>query len=1101
MPTTDTKLAFPRPSACLLRPCHQTILWSKNGIICYALHAETGPNLNITFLENTDGKNWQLAPSQGLTIRPLDARTAQKLVLVQWSNISTDLAVFDELGNFYILLAGVGLLKNKRLLKSGTPGTQSTSSAGNVATASKWTVNGPNLGAPTGGNSSTSLAGKETNGTSKASTPLKGSNNSAQSGTGSGSADKDNGVLNNKTEEQEAPSYELTSYNHTEMIYRDIQSGASGQPLQGQCVAFKWLMVDKPQIVNKPAKWSAESNSYVYSIQQYKLQLLVHPIPTKQACLAVRQSGIVDLYYQGEHKVEYHKLSVDLGAGRTASRLNLTHASIGFSADKKIIITALDVALNLILTFSLALDWGFLVASALRQSKDPHYHTPKEEQTPPSLVSTLVHQMKPSASMCVGVSASAESDSRDDAMDLDIFPNAANERDRSAFIEANRLVLIDTLSPYHAQTATLDVLITYEHISLDPKQSVSFKTQRFQYMDVSSTVPSCFSAVGGSGNAQTGQLYSLVLQDVLSIPGRFQSLSLALSESIILFALESGDFVPISRSTWKSLGNSTEVKKEEIQTPSTKTVDTLATLFDCGFCFPTLLCEDRHFAYAVSPNMTSVVYFQPSCRDSLSLAVLRKTSRIEEHQLASIGFAHTHAHACYSNACSDDLMVLIKTEYDKIQSKEQQHSFLEKLNTEAHCAINFHLSSFGKESVDKLLSNPPLQKLLSLQLALSDLADNKKTRDIAWVVLNLRFTSFGIMFTLSSIYRQMSKKKSVEDTLEDSIHRAECVYLLVGNVKWLIDFIVYLNQELAQLLLSKQDREHSLVTVENSIALPIILSKIPRLFLMYALSSIGKTHEILKKLHKDLSEHNKLFTPMKEALDRFLGACSSLPWKVSNFESFLRECEGHISKELAPKLADRALLLRMEQDLFCRGKIPAEYVMMANAVIERHGHSISRDTKLSELFFYDTSWIAVGAACYRNGNESENTPATNPAPNYPKGAIHEPMDVDDGSSRPRKIAKKMVGTLIRQPYSKHEAVDALRKIFISCSSPVFSGGPSQMGRGYISADKVRKCVRCRSVSLVADPLVFDTPHVIALWTMVFQRTCICGSAWVNCIYT
>ncbi|RKP32684.1 hypothetical protein METBISCDRAFT_11921 [Metschnikowia bicuspidata] len=950
----------------LPRLLHCAISWSKTGIICYSLAGDTGPNLNITFLENIDGKNWQLAPAQTLTIRPVDTQPAQKVVFVQWSNISTDLAVFDELGNFYILLAGVGLLQNRGVEKL-TP------------------------------------------------TPKP-------------------------IEEPETPPFELTSYNHTEMIYRDVQPLGTKEPSQGSCIAFKWLPVEKPHLVNKLAKWSAESNAYVYGIEQYKPLLLAHPVLTKQACLAVRRSGIINLYYQGEHKVEYHKLTIDLGTRGSSAPLQLAKALIGFTADKKIVITAYDTALGLILTYSVLLDWGFLVNSALRQSKDPHYHTPKEEQTAPTISAELVHQMRPVA-MNVDMERA-----------LDATPQEAD----TPPVETASLVLIDILSPYHAQTEHVEVLITYEHFSA-AKPVVSFTTQRFWCIDLTQNLAGCFSAVCSSSAAPTSPLYTLQLQDKMTVPGRLREIHLALSESMVLFELKSGDFLPISRATWAFCGETTLVKSEPLepaQQPQSVTmpaVTTIASLLDCGFRFPQLLCARRSFACSVSPNMTCVAYLEPA-NDALSLVTLDRGPG-SSLDTVCVALAHTHAHACYSNACSDDLMLVIKAEHDRIAGSAQQQQFLDKLNVEAHGAIHFHLSSFGKESVHKLLSNPPLQKLLLLQLVLSDLSGNRKTREIAWVVLNLRFTSFGIMFTLSSIYRQLSKKNPAYDTLEDSAHRAEYVYLLIGNVKWLVDFVIYLNQELTQLLLLKQNPGDSLVTMHNSIALPVLLSKIPRLFLMYALSSIGKTHEILKKLHKNLSERNKLFTLMKDAIDRLFSVCTSPPWKMAAFEAFLRECESHILKELAPKLAERELMIKLEQDLFCRGEIPAEYALLAELILDRHALSIGRDSRLSDLFLYDTSWIAIG-------------PAT------PYSA--EPMNVDSTTAR------KTHGTVIRHAYSKLEAVDALRKILITC--------PSQ----------VRKCVRCRSVSLVAYPQVFDTVHVVALWTMVFQRTCLCGSAWVNC---
>lgn len=431
-----------------------------------------------------------------------------------------------------------------------------------------------------------------------------------------------------------------------------------------------------------------------------------------------------------------------------------------------------------------------------------------------------------------------------------------------------------------------------------------------------------------------------------------------------------------------------------------------------------------------------------------------------------------HACACYSTTSSDDLLVMLRNELYKVESlvPDLAADLIDLVMTESHKAINFQLNSFGKESVDKLLSNPPLQRLLSLQLVLGELhPTNRAIRDMAWIVLNLRSTSFGIMFSLSSIYRQMSKKKPAEDLLQDSVSRAECIMLLVGNVRWLIDLIVYFNQELLQLSFSRSRPAQSKVTLDNSVVLPVILGKVPRLFLMYSLSSIGKTHEILKKLYKELNESNKLFTPMKEALNRFFTACNSLPLNLGLFESFLRECELYVNKELNNVVSnDRNQLLRLEQQLFCRGFIPEVVKYMAKVLIDRHAATISRDLKLSDLYFYENDWIDVGIA---------------------RKTLPVPLAMSDDGYNP---------TIPRLRYSDLEVVDALRKIIINAAPTIPSGGATALGKGYSLKNKIRKCTRCKAVSLVADPTIFDGAGGLGVWTMVFQRTCICGNAWVNC---
>ncbi|SGZ54134.1 CIC11C00000002080 [Sungouiella intermedia] len=989
------------------------ISWSKHGFVTYAMPpATSGFNLYMTYLENVDGKDWQLARPQGLTIKPLEDSGVPELSMVQWSNLLTDLAVFDEQGNFYILLAGVGLLSSKGKGNGSLNG------------------NGASIGTSNGHN----------NGSSNGNGHISGnSNGTAVNGS-------QNGASKPNPDDLEGPSYELTSYNHTEMIFRDI-SPTNGPP-HSRCVAFKWLGIEKPQIINKAAELALDGRNYSYGVHQHQIPKLAHPIATKQACVALRQNGIFNLYYQGEHKVEYHKLSVNLAADGSEGYIYFSHASIGFSADRKIIVVAYEAGSKMVYTYSISVDWGFLVDSAVKQKTDPHYHTPKEGQKLPRMTAQLLHQMAP-------------------------VPNATGEVSAQLMkpsIEVTRLKLIDVVSPYYNVGSDLEILLSYDVITGNAYSSTIF---RYHLKDCADSMEDVFANMAGDDPVEKGKDYSLVIQDKMTVGKRLQQINTFVADSLILIIYEDGTIDAVDRSTWAVMGaTETPVKDEDMDIKGLSYPQQLKTILDCGFRFPRFR-EDSAVSgplmVSISPNMTCMAVQRFGGDTSLELKVMNHPHEAHDTHLTAIGVAYSHAHACYANTSSDDIIVLIREELERLSDPTLSNKLVEQLIIESHRAINFQLNSFSKESVDKLLSNPPMQKLLSLQLAVSEHHTlNRAIRDLAWVVLNLRSTSFGIMFSLSSIYRQISKKKPVEDSLEDSISRAECIILLVGNVKWLIDLIVYLNQELLQLALTRSRPEGSLINIHNSVALPIIMSKVPRLFLMYALSSIGKTHEILKKLQKDLSESNKLFTPMKEALNRFFGACNSLPLNLSIFESFLREVEILVSKEVATRAQlDSSIPLKLEQHLFCLGVIPDGIRNIANMTIERHAASINRDMKLSELYFYDSSWIDVGIASRE----------------FPK------------DERGKEVFKP---TQIRLQYSPHESVDALRKVIISASSPITSGGVSVMGRGYDSSNKVRKCTRCRSVSLVADPLVFDAPSTIGLWTMVFQRTCICGSTWVNC---
>lgn len=1026
------------------------ISWSRNGFIAYIPPTITtttsttnnnNSNLLLTYIKNSDGKNWQLASPEPINIK-LENNFLPQLSLVSWGSLNTDLAVSDIYGNFYILLAGVGLLDPNHIPSTTTSATTSIT---------------------------------KTDGTTEQNKDTK------QIGNGTGTNGHADSLIN-------TPSFELTSYNHMEMIYRDIINPDINSIVNpgASIVAFKWLNIEKPQILNKAATRlvenpttissnSSSSSIYGYGINQYQPYGVCHPIPTKQACVALRKNGQFILFYQGEHKVEYHKISCNL----TDNISIIEKASIGFNNSKQIIVTAWDSLSNDINVYSIEINWGFLVESAKRQKLDQHYHTPKEAQKPPRLTVKKLHQMKPNQCFKEEFEESQS-------------PLVVSGTQK---LTVGELSSIDIISSNPDPKSNLSILITYGSSVI------------YRYALEKSNLSSATNGGETSKNPISQAFYNLgvekkidwkgdessvrlVYKDKLTRRGHIESVIsgfLDLSFSIIY---KDGTVDVIDTTSWKIVNNKNNSNNatgdEMVIDNNDYPPKLISNIFDQGFEFPTISHRNR-LVLAISPTMSSVVYTE-IYGDTVNLQ-LKPMERIDHFgtdpqdlYYTSVEIAHRYAFALYTSTCSDDLLVLIQSEISRIKKvvdgdTTTKHRIGKQLCDlviiECHKAINFHLDTITKESLDKLLSNnASLQKLLSLQLILGEfqqlphLPNNYIVSDIAWIVLNLRSASLGIMFTLSSIYRQVSKKKPSEDTLQDSITRGECIMSIIGNFKWLIDLLVYLNQELLQLIyvknkfLNNGNATTSKLTLSNSIVLPLILNKVSRLFLMYAISAMGRTHEILKKLHKDLTDANKLFAPMKESLNRYFSISNNSPITVNLFENYLRECDALLNKEVPQKIlaANKSIngnvngnsttttnkpysALKFEQKLLIKGidesdnndgttKISNTIIEeLSNMILDRYSISISRETKLSELMFYDTDWLNIG------------------------------------------INKKDV-----PPYT----VDALRKLIIS-DSPASGCLPK--------GEKLRVCTRCRAVSLVGD--------VTGLWTMVFQRTCMCGNPWVN----
>lgn len=976
------------------------VSWSKNGFIAYISPALTTANtVFLSHLENIDGWAWQLAPKEMVHV---DKSVLLPLSMVCWSNLNTDLAVADVHGNFYILMAGVGLVE---------PQTHS-----------------------------------------------------------SDMQSMKNGATGLKSHPQNAvsPSYELTSYDHMEVIFREIVSEKEGPSVSEACatsiVAFKWLNIEKAYVTNLPASRNRGLLEWSYSDSQVTPVGAAHPIGTKQACVVLRRNGELNMYYQGEHKVEYHKISTQI----SDDFMVISMASFGFSRGKEIYLTTFNTMSKKICTFVISIDWGFLVESSKKQKADPQYHTPLSAQERPSLSVVRLNEISPIPAIQLVQADGPES-------------NEATDR-----VIACELSSIDIISATGAHDTTLDLFITYV-TKCEGDDHFNSKIYRYNLVPESDLVLDAFTELGARKgiilNMPATTRDSLLMQGSIVRTGTVQSISTANSEPFLIVSYREGYIDVFSRITMELVSH----EKDDSHPPPS----TISSTCDVGFCFPKFGNDTAHTVMALSPTISSLVWFD--AKDSspdLTLQVFEKKWFKEitpsNLELTAAGIAYRHAFCCHSNTCSDDLFVLLEHEIQRIWQIVSQEDtskaldlvrgFVDRFIVECHKALSFSLDAFSKELVDKLLSNPPLQKLLSLQMTVRDFGLSPVgdvTCDLAWVTLNMRSASFGIMFSLSSIYRQVSKKKPADDTMLDSVARGECIVSLLGNLKWLVDLMIYLNQELLELGWLQSGKKASKLSISNLVAIPLILSRVSRLFLMYALSAIGKTHDILKKLQKDLAEANKLYTPMRESLNRCFAICGNTPLNLGQFEAFLRECDALISKDgiIAAPAHDKSYSLNRERNLVCLGQISEADQALSQQIIAKHADTC-KNAQGKELYFYDVEWLQIGA------NWHEKQPWINKAPLSILPKRHDFQKING-----------------RLQYSHDTYVDCLRKIMISTS--LNKRQKMNLGVAHRRAGRIRKCVRCRSLSLGSDPFVFEAPSAVGLWTMVFQRTCICGGAWSN----
>lgn len=992
-----------------------SISWSRNGFIAYAAATKKKYNLYLCYLESTNKGKWQFAKKRGIVIKPQTENSyLPELTAITWSNFSTDLAVGDIYGNFYILLTGVKI------------------------------TNRNNANAP-------------------------------------------ERLFEDISAKPNVPNYELTSCDHMAMIYRDIvDNQASGKfPSQLQIICVRWLNILKPFIINKPAILNSQGGDekqnntapflYNYGIEEYLPQGTSHPISSKQACFVLRQSGELALYYQGEHKVEYHKITTNLDFG--ARTTHIKHASIGLYSNTMTIAVAYDAITDKIRTFGIFIDWGYLLESALKQKGNPQYCTPLYKQKVPTLKVRLLYEMRPAIDLS---SFPQQLKKEDDQMDIDI---GSSNKVSSCSCELSSIDMI----PRGSGMKNLDIIICYESIGED--FSTRTKICRYALVPFEETISPFFETLPNnnvsnpSRNFEDG-LFRLALVDTLERKGEIQRIESNSAETLLLLIYTNGGVEVVAREKMEVINGRSNFNSSAKST--NEPPGEISTLLDVGFDFPDLPAEGGEKMsprmVAVSPSLSSIVYDDFNNKnDDLSFQVLKKNFEHISPQglfITAVGFALRYSFTCYSNIYSDDLVALMQSEIIRVRSllrknsaEDNQHieavvsKFIESIICESHKATNLLLDIFTKESADKLLSNLSLQRLSCLQMLLGELLTyDNLVSDIAQIILSLRSSSFGIIFLLSNIYRLISKKKLNEETLGDSAARADCIMSLIGNIKWLADLMVYLNQELLELSHSRNNPSCK-INISNSIVLPLILGKVPRLFLVYALTSIARTHDIFKKLSRDLSKFNKIYPPMKEALKRYFTTSILTPLNLLFFENFLTECDNYITREQTDltKKNNFSWSIKFEQKLVCRGEIPTEAVPLAEKVIDMYIEYTNKDVKVSELYFYDVRWLHIGIFNTRNKEIQEQL-----------------------SSQKQVMSLKLMNyTVPRLQISPNECIDALRKIVIPLPSYQLD-----------DRNKLRKCLRCRSYSLVSNPSVFDSNNSMNQWTIVFQRSCVCGGSWV-----
>lgn len=890
-----------------------------------------------------------------------------------------------------------------------------------------------------------------------------------------------------------------SSINNCVLFYSDPPKADNEN---NQVVTMKWLNIEKSCIINSPAikvqqtkqkmvlsgaaaKLGAASDDssgfyFQYNTQTTKPFGVTHPVGSKQACIALRKNGELCLIYQEEHGIEFRSVTTKLDIGPYA----INDASIGFTRDGKIIIAAYIEREQNIRFFEAEIDWSFIKVAAKIIQEQPGYKAPEDQRIPPKI-------------------------------------NISNLFEKSVGSNLQGLVFEKVLiiSPTFATTSKMDILMQY---SADKKFTNSdSKTVLIRYsldsirtsQSISKSFKNMASKKGLDTTIVSGISYTLNKVQQLLFNDKILSIDSFSGDTQLCFLMGDGSIKPIDRTDFKFINNpyskSLSQANDENLIPNS-----IQSLFDAGFEFPRI---GKQFQYCtISSNMCAYVYL-PIDSKRLELSCLTTDNIHESYynkkkglmMTTAVAVAFKHTNACYNAHFTEDLIATVRNEMSFLPQKANDsycYRVMVSIIQECHRALNLNIDITNEQS-ESMTRNQPLQRLLSLQLALGTSENWSRTKSgkIALALINLRYIITSEVYVINTVYQNVNRfsKKGIPDFGANLKARQECVLSVLGLVRWSLDYMAMIGQELLAFVEAyrKNDSETITKLLKESIAIPLIVGKIPRAFLLTAIMTNKRMLSFIQKLLeksdpslmsiamkenssapfkviKDIFYENDssalfksagtktaralLSLPTLEAYYSLSSMVDSLPISFSAFEKFIGETDA----PLRNMKLDQLTSLAMEQQIVCQGFIVKNFITTVKDICTIFEKTVlsSKESNETELGKFKTPLLGL----------SNSTMTNLPYDQRKHGVIIPLTDTENALKQlNQQIRRQLYGDLL---------FDTLRK---QLKKP---------------EEKLRKCIRCGSISFKDDELILVTSVFSYIHSPVFQhyqRQCICGGNWAD----
>ncbi|VVT46443.1 uncharacterized protein SAPINGB_P001216 [Magnusiomyces paraingens] len=883
-------------------------------------------------------------------------------------------------------------------------------------------------------------------------------------------------------------------------IFQSTSPESNAGPAEmNKIIGFKWFdqNSNNPNVsISNPPVIQTHAQTFIRSLDRSKLgasspiadfSVYNMPIPkplvplNKNSCIAFTRRGTVRLFTQGVSDAKYYEFSCSADRdSMTRESVVFSHASFSSSTDGSVILAAYSLETESIYFYRIIVEWPALTAAA--------------------------------------------------AAAIGLKPQLKSGSNQLSTLKIQRLLrqkLIPTLNPS----------LTLSHIHIMPLSPQNFQTSaevelRAAFTNKTSTVIQKYMLVkhqppilknffslssrsdyGGSNSTGTETTILLADDDILTYPK-------------LVISIDSLNFDTIFSISFSDGTTDLKLRPQYLELSSTSSISaSMQTIITCGFQFLELpepitdICVSHNTCsalYLTQNNELCISYVRNPKLSLSSLPSKQSDNTLEKSlylTLAAVTLAALHATASTIHYYADDLYVVIKFAQEDLKriSPKLADEFIHLVILESYRAINFPLDNeSSKDGGQKELLQSHLCKMFTLQTVLGTSKGWKRSpmARVSWATLSARTIFIAFFMTLqrlaqiSNNQQKLHQQQKTQLDVNDYEERAKYIESTVSVIRYMIDLFAFIFQELYLASLEPIEKYYEYFQNKNSIAMSLMLSRLPRAFLMFGLRFIRSIEMNAKQIADKGSKAPDSVS--QRAFKQIINLVqANSPINIAHFDLILRDIDSMMEK-ISPRMKSRIVI---EDSVFISVNPPQELLAMVSRIVERFSKIDKITMNAAWLYYYDVSWLGL---CDDMDEEEENNLLLGKNENIPLASSngstesngHNGSNVSGNGTVTQNInlsppsvkdfgnfdgSKKIRSVHPHMKELRHGIeIDFIMKKEMSTAPFAFANSGGTRAR----------CSRCGELTIWRS----QRSSSVQTWEYVFMKACPCGGSWIPADY-